>query len=193
MKKFRLFGIIVSLVIVLLVVVTVVSYNSLVMSDVRVDNMESEVINRLNERHDLIGQLVDTVTGLQDHAENIYQMITDARAGYASAVSKNDIDGMIEADASEANAVNQLLVVLESNPEGIYAGPAFQNLMDNISAMEAALAQARRDYNNSVAKYNESTRVFPTNLYASMFGFDVKKPYWRLNNGADEIPQINFD
>lgn len=167
-------------------------YNSLVEADETVSQNESQVIIRLNQRQAQIDQLLPTVIGLQNHAEEIYNKITSARAAYSTARNTGDIEGMIAADAEEATAINQLLIVIEDNPD-IQATPAFLNLMDTISGMESAIAQARKDYNDSVALYNKSVKKIPKIFYASMLGFDREKPYWRMNDGADEIPQINFN
>ncbi len=180
------------LVVIILGSISIGSYNSLVTVDEDVSLKSSQVVSRLNQRQALIEQLVPTVVGLQEHAENIYDMITAARAAYSAAVDSNDLDGMIEADAAEALAIRQLLVVMESNPENIYAGEGFINLMQNISGMESAIAYSRWEYNESVADYNKSVRNFPKIIFASMFGFENSKPYWKMNDGADEIPQINF-
>lgn len=180
------------LVVIILGSISIGSYNSLVTVDEDVSLKSSQVVSRLNQRQALIEQLVPTVVGLQEHAENIYDMITAARAAYSAAVDSNDLDGMIEADAAETLAIRQLLVVMESNPENIYAGEGFINLMQNISGMESAIAYSRWEYNESVADYNKSVRNFPKIIFASMFGFENSKPYWKMNDGADEIPQINF-
>lgn len=178
-------------VILLVLISVIVGYNSLVESDEEVDRTQSEVVNRLNQRQDLIGQLVPTVEGLQEHEKGIYDKITDARIAFADAKNIGDIEGMVEADALQVEAMNQLIVVVEDNPE-LQTTAAFTGLMDNISAMESSIAQARRDYNNSVSEYNKSVRKFPKMIYASLFGFENDKPYWKMNDGADEIPQIDF-
>lgn len=178
-------------VILLVLISVIVGYNSLVESDEEVDRTQSEVVNRLNQRQDLIGQLVPTVEGLQEHEKSIYDKITDARIAFADAKNIGDIEGMVEADALQVEAMNQLIVVVEDNPE-LQTTAAFTGLMDNISAMESSIAQARRDYNNSVSEYNKSVRKFPKMIYASLFGFENDKPYWKMNDGADEIPQIDF-
>lgn len=76
---------------------------------------------------------------------------------------------MIAADALEALAMTQLLVVIEDNPL-ITAGAGYQALIDSISSFESALFVARRDYNDAVADYNIMVRKFPKVLYASLFG-----------------------
>ena len=46
---------------------------------------------RLQERHDKIGQLVDSVNGLEQFALDVYTAITNARLAYAAAVKKVEI------------------------------------------------------------------------------------------------------
>jgi len=190
MKKYTWIFVVLGILMIIFISV-IVGYNSLVDNDESVDQAQSEVVNRLNQRQDLMGQLIPTVTGLQEHAEAIYDKIVAARSAYANAVAANNIDGMIEADGLQVEAINQLLIVIEDNPN-IHATSAFIGLIDNISAMESSLAQARRDYNTHVGTYNSSVRKFPKVLYASLFGFEKEKPYWKMNDGADEIPQIDF-
>jgi len=193
MKKGVLIAIVVAvLVIVILGTTTIVNYNSLVDVDENVELASSQVTSRLNQRQALIEQLVPTVVGLQEHALAIYTLITEAREAYSIASAAGDLAGMIEADAAEALAINQLLVVMEDNPSEIYAGEGFLDLMQNISGMEASIAYYRGLYNESVSEYNRDVRHFPKMIFASMFNFDGSKPYWKMNDGADEIPQIDF-
>lgn len=166
-------------------------YNSLVTLDEDISGKYSQIENRLQERHDKIGQIVASVSGLQEHAESIYTQITQARAAYAQAVAANDTEAMIEADALEAIALTNLLVVVEDNPL-ITANAGYYALIDEISAMESALSVARRDYNEAVQSYNTSVRRFPRVLYASLLGFERNLAYWKMNDGADEVPVIDF-
>lgn len=193
MNKTVLWGILGTVAILVIIIGTSlgVGYNRLVTKDEDINAKYSQIEIRLQERHDKIGQLVGTVEGLQEHAETIYNAITEARQAYADAVANSDMDALIEADAMEAQAVTDLLVVVEDNPL-ITATSGFTALMDEISSMESALAVARRDYNTAVQEYNTSVRRFPTVLYAGMFGFERDLEYWKMNDGADEVPEINF-
>jgi LemA protein len=169
----------------------ITGYNALVTLDEDISGKYSQIENRLQERHDKIGQIVQSVNGLQEHAETIYTQITQARAAYAAAVASGDTQAMIEADALEAIALTNLLVVVEDNPL-ITANVGFYALIDEISAMESALSVARRDYNQAVQSYNTSVRRFPRVLYASLLGFERNLSYWKMNDGADEVPVIDF-
>lgn len=168
-----------------------VGYNRLVTKDEDINSKYSQIEVRLQERHDKIGQLIATVDGLQEHAETIYNAITEAREAYAEAIAEGDMDALIDADAQAALALTDVLLVVEDNPL-ITAGSGYTALMDEISSMESALAVARRDYNEAVQEYNTSVRKFPTVIYAGMFGFEKDLTYWKMNDGADEVPEINF-
>jgi LemA protein len=184
-------GSIVLIVLLILGIGLITGYNSLVTLDEDISGKYSQIENRLQERHDKIGQIVASVSGLQEHAESIYTQITQARAAYAAAVAANDTEAMIEADALEAIALTNLLVVVEDNPL-ITANAGYYALIDEISAMESALSVARRDYNEDVQSYNTSVRRFPRVLYASLLGFEREMTYWKMNDGADEVPVIDF-
>lgn len=193
MKK----GVLIAIVSIVLVVIilgstTIVNYNSLVNADEDVALASSQVTSRLNQRQALINQLVPTVVGLQEHALEIYTLITAAREAYSIASAANDLAGMIEADAAEAVAINQLLAVMEDNPSEIFAGEGFLELMQEIAGMEASIAYHRGLYNDAVSEYNRDVRSFPKMIFASMFHFDDSKPYWKMNDGAETIPQIDF-
>lgn len=169
----------------------IVGYNNLVDLDEDINYNYSQIENRLQERHDKILQILGAVEGLQEHAESIYDAITDARAAYATASQSGDMDALIEADALEAIALQDLLVVVEDNPL-ITATSGYNGLIIEISSMESALSVARRDYNLAVQSFNAKVRKFPTVLFASAFGFEKDLPYWKMNDGADEVPVVDF-
>jgi len=190
-KKIISFGSIVFIVLLVIAIILIVGYNSLVDRKEEIVAKESQVLNRLSQRDATIYQLLGAVEGLQEHAENIYEMITDARKAFNDAKAAGDTEGMIEADAMEVKAVRELIIVIEDNPN-VNATPAFLTLMDKITANENAISVARKDYNDRVAEYNKSVRKFPTILYAKLFGFEADKPYWKMD-GNNEIPKIEFN
>ena len=167
----------------------IVGYNGLVVLEEDITGKYEQVENRLLERHDKIGLIVQSVEGLQAHELAVYQAIVDARIAYANATTMDDL---INADNLEAIALTNLLVVMENYPD-IAAAGGFYMLIDEISSMESALSQARRDYNLAVQDYNVETRKFPKVLYAKLLGFETTYEYWKLNDGEDDLPVIDFD
>ncbi len=178
---------IILIIIVALVAVVWGSYNGTVDMRESVDAKESEVENRLQQRHDKMEQLINAVEGMQDHAEDIYEMITEARAAYARAQTSGSAEDYIEADALETS----VLLAMEDNPY-ISATDAYLTYMDEVSAMENTLAVARRDYNEAVRKYNTAVKKFPRVLYIGIFGFEKELPYWEVDDDASEVPLADF-
>lgn len=181
----------VSLLILITGITLMVGYNRLVDLDESINGKMAQVDNRLQERKDKIDQLVDVVEGYTTVEQSIYTMITNARASYAAAKVAGDADGMAEADALEIQAINALLAIVEDNPE-IKSSQVYISLMIEISSMESALSTARLRYNEAVETYNRSARQFPRILFVQMFNFDTSKTYWKINDGAGEVPDINF-
>lgn len=176
-------------IVVVMGIMLMTGYNGLVRLDTNIDGKYAQVENRLQERHDKIGQILAAVNGLQDHAEDIYNAITAARQAYNAAQSMEDL---IAADAAEAIAFTDVLLVVEDNPL-ITANVGYYALIDEISSMESALSVARRDYNEAVQSYNAAVRTFPRVLYASLFGFEKELDYWKINDGAADVPVIVFN
>lgn len=173
----------------LIIIISMISgYNKLVELNVNVDDTASSIEIRLQERHDLLTQLIGAVEGLQDHEEDIYNAITNARAMYNNAQTT---DEYIEADQAETEAIMSLLVVLEDNPDMV-AQSAYNSFINNCAGIESALAYSRRQYNDAVREYNTEVRKFPKVLYAGMFGFEKELAFWEMAEGAGDIPEITF-
>lgn len=166
-----------------------VAYNGTVSLREDINATEAGIKNRLLERHDKMGQLISAVDGLEEHAEGIYQLITDARAAYAAAVTNAEI---IDADAAESAALQALIVTVEDNPL-ISATGAYTSYMYEVSAMENALFISRKDYNDAIRDYNTSAKKFPKVLFISMFGFETQLEYWKTADGSEEIPMLIVD
>ena len=46
-------------------------------------------------------------------------------------------------------------------------------------------------YNERVQEYNTSTRQFPANVTAAIFGFD-QYPFFEVPAEAKQVPKVNF-
>lgn len=167
----------------------IVGYNGLVELEEDITGKYQQVENRLLERHDKIGLIVDAIDGLQTHELAVYQAIVDARIAYANSTTMDDL---INADNLSAIALTNLLAVMENYPD-IAAAGGYYMLIDEISSTESGLAFARREYNLAVQEYNVEVRKFPKVLYARLLGFEQSYVYWKLNDGEDELPVIDFD
>ena len=185
---------IVSVLVLLILIITIsliTGYNNLVSKDENIKLQYSEIDRRLQQRYDTLIPLANAVNGFQDQERVIYEMITDARVAYATAKENNDLAGMIEADALQSLALTNLLALIEDNPD-IKSLQAYQTYMDAVWGIESALSEARRQYNNSVQEYNLYVRKFPGLLYKNLYNYDDSYDYWKVQDGAQDIPDITF-
>lgn len=163
------------------------AYNSLVAMDTEVQSAYSNIESQMQRRGDLIPNLVSTVKGYAAHEEEVLTSIADARAKLAGAGSVQEMES---ADSQLSSALSRLLVVVEQYPE-LKANQNFQALMDELSGTENRIAVARKDYNDTVKKYNKAIKQFPKNLIASMFGFESAE-FFQADEASKEVPKVDF-
>ena len=150
-------------IILLILIVLLLIYNGLIKKRNAVKQSRSSIDVYLNQRFDLIPNLVECVKGYAKHESNLIESITKLRSEYNQ---NKDLS-----TASQLNTkVNNLLVEVENYPE-LKSSENFLNLQKNLTKMEDQLQAARRLYNMDVTTYNTAIQVFPTNLIASAFHF----------------------
>jgi len=157
------------------------SYNGFVNAEEDVEQKYSQIENQLQRRADLIPNLVNTVKGYAKHEDKVLGDIADARSRLIGA---NTVQEQADADASLSNALSRLLVMK--------ADKQFTQLMDELAGTENRIAVARKDYNDQVTIYNKKVRQFPGRIVASVFDFE-KKEYFKAAAGAEEAPDVDFE
>ena len=161
--------IVIALVVLLPVIWLIVTYNSLVKLRFHCRNAWSNIDTELKRRYDLIPNLVETVKSYAKYEREILQAVTDARA---KAVAST---GSPTSQAQDENvligSLRQLLGVVENYPD-LKASQNFLKLQTQLVETEDRIQAARRFYNGNVRDINTLIQVFPSNLIASMFGFN---------------------
>ena len=156
---------VITIIVVIIVLAILSKYNSLVKIRNKVKQAESGIDVYLNQRFDLIPNLVECVKGYSKHEKDVLDGIVKLRTEYMN--NKN-------ADLKQAeklnNNMNQIIAVAESYPE-LKASEQYLNLQKNLSKIESQLQAARRIYNNEVTKYNTKINTVPTNIIAKLFEF----------------------
>lgn len=188
LKPWHIILIVVAVLAVALVGYTVKSYNGLVTLKQEVTQKESDIQTTLQRRADLIPNLVNTVKGYASHEESIMKEVSDARAALVGA---NNTGDQLAANEQMTSALNRLLAIAENYPN-LKANTNFIQLQDELSGTENRITQARRAYNDAVKTYNTKIQRFPTSLIAGIFNFEAFD-YFQANEGAQEVPSVNFD
>lgn len=171
-------------------------YNKLVTSDENTQSAWSQVENVYQRRADLIPNLVATVKGYAAHESETLESVVAARAKATQvtidpeSLSYEDIAKYNEAQGELGNALGRLLLIQENYPD-LKANQNFRDLQAQLEGTENRIATERMKFNQAVQNYNTALRRFPSNIIASMFGFE-KKGYFEANSGAENAPKVEF-
>lgn len=188
MKKGVKIAIIVVAIIAIIGIPFIGTYNSLVSLEQNVATAQSNIDTQLQRRSDLIPNLVSTVQGYASQEKDIFTDIANARSKLAGASNVTD---QANADGELSNALSRLLVVVERYPD-LKSNQNFRDLTVQLEGTENRIAVARQDYNTAVTNYNTKRRKFPSNIAASIFGFE-EKPLYKASEGATEVPKVEFN
>lgn len=163
-------------------------YNSIITLGQDVDNKQAQVEVVLQRRFDLIPNLVNATKGIMEQEREVFTAIAEARTKYGSAAAGTS--EKVEAANQLEGALSRLLVIVENYPQ-LKSDSAVTGLMDELAGSENRISTERQRYNDSVTTYNTRIKLFPTNMFASMFGFEAK-PLFESVDGADVAPEVNL-
>ncbi len=175
--------IIAAVIIALIIIWAIASYNSLVKLRNKGDEAESAIDAHLKERADLIPNLVETVKGYASHEAETLENAISARnraSGKDRASAENEISGVL----------GHLFAVAESYPD-LKANQNFLDLQRQLSRIEEELRNARKYFNAIVREYNDKIMVFPSSLIAAAFHF-TKRDYYEVDDEDRKRVEVRF-
>lgn len=195
MKKNK--GLIITIVVIVLVALWgILSYNGLVEMDEKVSNQWANVETQYQRRSDLIPNLVNTVKGYAKHESQTLEAVMAARSQATqvkidpSNCTPQQLAAYQKAQGDVTTALGKLLAITENYPD-LKANQNFLELQSQLEGTENRINVARKDFNDSAKEYNTSLRRFPRNIIASMFGFE-KRNYFEAEAGAEKAPKVEF-
>ena len=163
-------------------------YNGLI----RLRNMKDEgwsgIDVQLKRRHDLVGNLVNTVKGYMAHEKEVLEEIAKMRS---VAQNASGVAQAAQAEGQLSQALGRLFAVMENYPQ-LRANENVMQLQNTLTSLEDEIQLARRYYNGTVREYNTRTEVFPASIIARQYGF-LKAEFFELDNVAErEVPKVSF-
>ena len=142
-------------------------YNGLVQVRNNIDKAWKNIDVLLQQRHDELSKLIDTVKGYMRHEQSVLERLTTLRVGYDSASSTEDKVGI-------ENEMNREIArqrhVWEGYPD-LKASQNYLYLQKRISTVESSIADRREFFNDSVNIYNIQIERFPDLLMARALGY----------------------
>lgn len=166
------------------------TYNSLVTKQEAAKTAWSQVENQYQRRFDLIPNLVETVKGFAKQEREVLTEVTRLRSQWGEARATGNIAQAQQAARGLDAALSRLLLVVERYPE-LKSNQNFLRLQDQLEGTENRISVERRRYNLAVQGYNIAIRRFPTNLMASVFGFS-RMQLFEAEEGAAKAPKVKF-
>ena len=182
--------IIVLIILVVLALWAVISYNRLIGLVNKAKEAWADIDVQLKRRYDLIPNLVDTVKGYAAHEKSAYENVTQARA---AAMGASSLAEKGQAENALSSTLKSLFAVAEAYPD-LKANQNFMSLQNELTDTEDKIQAARRFYNGNVRDLNTSIQAFPGNIIAGMFHFSAME-FFQLDAAdaaAKEPVQVKF-
>ncbi len=181
-------GLILLLIIVALVVWAIASYNGLVSLRNQTQNGWRQIDVQLKRRHDLIPNLVNAVRGSMDFERDTLTAVMEARSKALGAAGPADA---AQKEGQLTQAVGRLLAVAESYPT-LKSNENVRALQEELASTENKIGFARQFYNDIATRFNTAQQVFPTAIFASMFGFKPVELFEITDAHDRDVPTVDL-
>lgn len=165
------------------------SYNSLVSKEENVMQSWSQVESNLQRKLDLLPNLVKVVKTYAKHEKELLTEITALRSNADDLLNENK-SLPNEAQVAKLGKMKQnldasllkLYAVAENYPD-LKSSEQFLQLQSQIEGAENRINITRMQFNSSVGDFNAYMRTIPSNIIASIGGFQ-RKAYFKAEESA---------
>ena len=179
-----------SVVVLILIVWFFSTWNRFVNLEENAQQAWSNIDVLLQQRYDMIPNLVNIVKGYAEHESSIFDQFAQARQTAAGALAQGDVKGVAAAEGILAGMLPRINMVAEQYPD-LKANQNFLNLQNQMVSMENQLADRREFYNASSTNFNKAIQVIPANIVASIKGC-VRRELWTVAPQVRENVEITF-
>ena len=179
--------IVILVIVALLIMWFVGTYNSLITLRNRVKDQWAQIDVQLKRRFDLIPNLVETVKGYAKHEKGTLEDVIKARNTFTTATTPEE---EMKASGELTKCLSKLMVLTESYPE-LKANENFMNLQKDLTETEDKISMMRQFYNDIVLKYNNKVQTIPSNIVAAICGFK-NETFFQVAEEEKNAPKVSF-
>ena len=181
---------IIALIIIAIIIVFVIAtYNGLVTSRLKVKNAWSQIDVQLQRRFDLIPNFVETVKGYMTHEIETLTKVTELRTSWANA---NTVDEKAKLNNQLSDTLKTIMAISENYPD-LKANQNFLEMQEELRNTENKISFSRQFYNDTVTMYNTKLEVFPSNLIAGWFKFTPETLFAAESEEARKNVKVDFN
>lgn len=177
---------IVAVIILIIVLYVVGSYNNFIVLEQNIDGKWSEVENQYQRQADLIPNMVSIVSSSVKVETAFVKDVVAARTAWQNAQTQLQKD---TAGVQMNNGISALVSAVAENYPVLQANKQYTALTDDVSGTQNRITFARGEYIKSIQLYNTATKRFPANIVAGIFGFSGKE-YYQAKEGSMENPVL---
>ena len=170
-------------IIVLIIIYILALYNNLVKLNNKVKEAFSTMDVYLKKRWDLIPNIVETVKGYAKHEKDTLKEVVELRN---SAYDKMSDDEKIKTNEQLSSGISKIMALAEAYPD-LKANENFKDLSKELSKVEDDIANSRKYYNGVVRIYNNKVEMFPSNIFAGLFGYKSKAMFEASANERENV------
>jgi LemA protein len=166
-------------------------YATIVTRRNKVQEALSSVDVHLNQRHDLIPNIVSLAGRFMEHERALLTDVTRLReqARQATPTTPAEVGKRFALEGELGQRVSQLLVSMEAYPELKSDRPVME-AQQTWTEIEAQITAARRFYNAAVNQLNNSIQVFPGSILAGIAGVTAM-PFFEAPAAARTAPSVD--
>ncbi len=165
-------------------------WNRLVSLEENADQAWSNIDVLLNQRYDMIPNLVNIVQGYATHEREIFDQFAQARNTAAGALAQGDVKGVAAAEGMLSGLLPRINMVAEQYPD-LKANQNFLGLQNQLVSMENSIADRREFYNAASTNFNKAIKMIPSNIVAGIKGC-TERQLWTVQAHVRENVQITF-
>jgi LemA protein len=166
-------------------------YATLIARRNKVKEAMSSVDVHLNQRHDLIPNIVKLAGRFMEHERELLTEVTRLREEARRPIGSTpgEVGKRFEVEGRLGQRMGQLLVSIEAYPE-LKSDRPLVEAQQTWTEIEAQITAARRFYNAAVNQLNNSIQIFPGQIIAAIAGVQAM-PFFEAAAGARVAPNVD--
>ncbi len=182
-------SVIVTFIVVFLIVFWFVGiYKRLIATRNQVVNGWRQIDVQLKRRHDLIPNLMNTVSGAMEFERGTLEAVVEARNRAVAATGPAD-SAREEGELSQA--LGRLFALAESYPP-LTANQNVRALQEELAETENKIGIARQFYNDIATRFNTAIQVVPNNFIAGFGNFRPAERFEIKDDAERAVPTVDL-